>query len=470
LLTAGSVPARSRHLGGFADGDRTGKLLMLLEDSVDAVQMQSETDAGDAPASRKQAARQGDGGRPLRIAMVVPPYFEVPPKAYGGVESVVADLTEALSRRGHEVTLIGAGRPAMPGRFVPVWPETIPERLGEPFPEVVHAALARRAVQRLVAGPGVDVVHDHTLAGPLNAPAYASLGLPTVVTVHGPVNEDLGTLYRALADDVHLVAISERQRQLAPELNWAARVHNAIRVDSFPFRRDKQEYALFLGRFHPDKAPHLALEAAHAVGLPMVLAGKCAEPIEKQYFDREVRPRLTEGDQVYGVADAVAKRTLLSEARCLLFPVQWEEPFGMVMIEAMACGTPVVALRGGAVPEVVVDGVTGYICDKPEELPGALRALDRIDADACRRRVEDHFDVDGLGAGYEAAYRTVLARALAADPLDVLRREYGGLDVALDRRFGRDHRRPARGGRTPRTAGRTSTTDPAGPSTKAGTA
>ncbi|HWG98969.1 MAG TPA: glycosyltransferase family 4 protein [Pilimelia sp.] len=405
--------------------------------------------------------------RPLRIAMVVPPYFEVPPAGYGGVESVVADLTDALVARGHDVTLIGAGRPGTRARFVRLWDAPIPHRLGEPFPEVVHAALVRRAVQELVRGPGLDIVHDHTLAGPLNAPAYAAAALPTVVTMHGPVDEDLYRLYRALGPDIELVAISERQRQLAPDLHWTGMVHNAIRVDTFPYRTAKGDFALFLGRFHPQKAPHLALEAAHAAGLPLVLAGKCAEPIEREYFDREVAPRLTASDRVLGVADARAKRELLAQARCLLFPIRWEEPFGMVMIEAMACGTPVVALRGGAVPEVVIDGVTGYVCEDPAELPGALHRLDALDPAACRRRVVEHFDVDGLGAGYEAVYRRVLARrsaadgparvrdrapaASGADALELLRREYGDLDAALDQRYDRaleqrDGRHGHRGG------------------------
>src|SRR5699024_7346591 len=130
-------------------------------------------------------------------------------------------------------------------------------------------------------------------AGPLNAVAYAELGLPTVVTMHGPVDEDLHTFYKAVGKEIELVAISERQRELAPSPNWAGMVHNAIRTDTFPFQRDNGRYALFLGRFHPNMAPHLALEAAHAAGMPLVLAGKCAEAIEKDYFDREVKPRLT---------------------------------------------------------------------------------------------------------------------------------------------------------------------------------
>ncbi len=368
-----------------------------------------------------------DGTGPLRVAMVVPPYFDVPPRAYGGVEAVVADLADALVARGHSVTLIGAGRPGTSARFVPVWDRTVPELLGEPYPEVMHAAAARRAVRRLAETEGLDVVHDHTLAGPLNAPAY---GVPTVVTVHGPVGPDMERYYRELGDDVHLVAISDRQRELAPGLNWTATVHNALRLADWPFRSEKDDYALFLGRFHPDKAPHLALEAAHAAGLRLVLAGKCAEPIEKEYFEREVEPRLTDSDHVFGVADATAKRELLANARCLLFPIQWEEPFGMVMIEAMACGTPVVALRSGAVPEVVVDGVTGLIRDDPAELVQALEDVRHLDPAACRAHVAAHFDVAGLGAGYERAYRRAIE-------VSTLRRDYAGLDSALDRAYDR---------------------------------
>jgi glycosyltransferase involved in cell wall biosynthesis len=380
---------------------------------------------------------------PLHIVMIAPPYFDVPPPAYGGVEAVVADLADALVERGHQVTLIGAGRPGTAAEFVSVWDQTIPERLGEPFPEVVHAAVTRKAVEELALTGRVDVIHDHTLAGPLNAPAYAAMGLPTVVTMHGPVDDDLRRYYGVLGSDICLVAISERQRQLAPDLNWVGMVHNALRVQTWPFERDKGDYALFLGRYHPNKAPHLALEAAHAAGLRLILAGKCAEPLEKEYFEREIRPRLTPDDHVFGLADAQQKRQLLAQARCLLFPVQWEEPFGMVMIEAMACGTPVVALRCGAVPEVVDDGVTGIICEHPDALPDALNQVHKIDPFDCRQRVLDHFNSDQLGAGYESAYRASLSRIQpsplkASDSLAVLRQQYAGLEADLDAQFAND--------------------------------
>ncbi|WP_051406880.1 glycosyltransferase family 4 protein [Nocardia sp. CNY236] len=349
---------------------------------------------------------------PYRIAMVVPPYFDVPPKAYGGVEAVVADLVDALVDRGHDVTLFGAGEPGTKATFVPVWDRVLPDRLGEPFPEVAHALRVRRAIEEHAATSGLDLVHDHTFAGPLNAFVFQQLGLPTVLTVHGPVKDDIFRYYQDLGKEVALVAISDRQRALAPGLNWSGRVHNALKVDEWPFRVEKDDYALFLGRFNECKAPHLALEAAHAAGIPLVLAGKCSERPELAYFEEKVRPLLTDNDHLFGLADASAKRKLLANARCLLFPIRWEEPFGMVMIESMVCGTPVVALRGGAVSEVIVEGVTGRVCDDPAELPAAIEEVRTMDPAACRAHVQASFGADTLGFGYEQVYRR-LVRATA---------------------------------------------------------
>ncbi len=317
----------------------------------------------------------------------------------------MADLADGLVDRGEDVTLIGAGKNGTKARLRTVWDSTIPERLGEAYPEVMHAMLTRRAIEDLAAAREIDVVHDHTFSGPLNAAVYAQMGLPTVVTVHGPLNTDLRRYYRSLGNDVSLVAISERQRNLSPELNWISTVHNCLRPAAWPFAGRKDDYALFLGRFHPDKGVHLAVQAAHEANIPLILAGKCNEPLEKRYFAEQVEPLLGPNDKVLGIADATLKRKLLVNARCMLFPVQWEEPFGMVMIEAMVCGTPVVALRGGAVPEVVVDGVTGFIRERPEELPAAIQAIGDIDPVACRNHVERNFSAPRMAAGYAAAYR-----------------------------------------------------------------
>jgi glycosyltransferase involved in cell wall biosynthesis len=343
------------------------------------------------------------GARQMHIAMVAPPYFDVPPSAYGGIEVVVADLVDALVDRGHKVTLIGAGKHATKAqRFMTTYDVGPADRLGEPMPEIVHAAKVASILDTLT----VDVIHDHTMAGPLMARGRLT---PTVVTAHGPVLGDPGDYYRALGDTIQLVAISDAQQATAPDLPWSARVHNAIRARTFPFRAEKEEYALFLGRFHPEKSPHLAIDAARAAGLPIVLAGKCSEPIERAYFTREVEPRIDKDVTVFGVADATAKRRLLSRAACMLFPISWEEPFGLVVIEAMACGTPVVALRRGAVPELIVDGQTGIIVDDPSELPGAIARSRQIDPVACRKHVEANFTVEVMAEGYEAVYRQALA-------------------------------------------------------------
>ncbi|MEU8898909.1 glycosyltransferase family 4 protein [Nocardia sp. NPDC048505] len=352
-----------------------------------------------------------ESGAPLNIVMVAPPYFEVPPAGYGGVEAVVAQLVDALVARGHRVTLLGAGRPGTAAtRFIPVWDKILADRLGDPFPEVVNALKVRETIMELARTEHIDVIHDHTFAGPLNAPVYEALGIRTVVTVHGPVDGEEQAYYSALGSAAHMVAISDRQRSLAPNLNWVDRVYNAVRPSEWPFQKKKQDFALFLGRYAPYKGPDLALAAAHTAGIPLVLAAKMNEPAEKAYFQRSVRPMLGERDFIFGEADAMAKRLLLSQARCLLFPIRWEEPFGIVMIEAMACGTPVVALRGGAVEEVVEHGVTGFICDDPAELPAAMAAAAELDPVACRNRVIKHFSVDQLGAGYEDAYYAALDR------------------------------------------------------------
>jgi glycosyltransferase involved in cell wall biosynthesis len=346
-------------------------------------------------------SRTGSSQR-LHIAMIAPPWFTVPPHGYGGVENVCADLVDGLVDRGHAVTLIGAGAPGTrAGAFVATYADPPSSRLGEALPEVLHSA----AVAAALADLDVDLVHDHTLAGPLQARGRQ---IPTVVTMHGPVAGEAGEYYRLLGDSVDLVAISRAQRRAAPDLSWLGTVHNAVDVGSFPFRADKEEELLFLGRLHPDKGAHLAIDAARKVGLPIVVAGKCTEPIERAYFRTEIEPRLGADVTIFGTADATEKRDLLSRAAALIFPILWDEPFGMVMIEAMACGTPVVALRRGSVPEVVLEGVSGVTRNDPAELPDAILAARELDPADCRQHVRSRFDAETMVAGYEALYRDAL--------------------------------------------------------------
>ncbi len=344
----------------------------------------------------------------LRVALVAPPWYPIPPSAYGGIEALVYWLAEGLLARGHQVTVIGAGQRGTHASFAATYQKPPSGRLGEVLPELLHAAHAARLLDELE----VQVVHDHSAAGPLAAARRAA---PTLLTAHGPVDGELGAYYRRLG--LPLVAISDSQRrQSAPDLPWIGRVHNAVPVASFPYRPDKEAYCLFLGRMSPEKAPDLAVEAAHAAGLPIVVAAKCTQPAERRYFQQRVAPLLSREDVWFGEADAKDKRDLLGRARCLVFPIQWEEPFGLVMVEAMACGTPVVALGRGSVPEVVDHGVTGWVCQRPAELAGGIMAAERIDPSACRRRAEQLFDVDTMVTGYERIYQYLARRHPAGAP------------------------------------------------------
>jgi glycosyltransferase involved in cell wall biosynthesis len=341
---------------------------------------------------------------PLRIAVVAPPWFPIPPSGYGGIEAMVYTLVEGMVARGHEVVLVGAGSHRTSARFLGTYQHPPLERMGEGLPEIAHALVALEHLENL----DVDVVHDHSLAGPLTS---GWLRTPVVVTAHGPITGDLEPYYRVLGRRVGLVAISDSQRDTGQHLPWMSRVYNAIPVDEYPFETQKEDFCLFLGRIGAEKSPELAIEAARRAGYPIVIAAKCNEPPEKRYFEEHVRPLLGPDAHWFGEANTAQKKDLLARARCLVFPIQWDEPFGIVMVEAMACGTPVVALRRGSVPEVVVDGVTGFICDQPDELPEAVRSVDELDAKACRRRVFDCFDVADMVEGYEAVYRRMILRA-----------------------------------------------------------
>jgi glycosyltransferase involved in cell wall biosynthesis len=348
-------------------------------------------------------------GRRLRIAMVAPPWYQLPPDGYGGIEAMVFWLVEALHQRGHQVTVIGAGEPGVSGPSRATYKQPPSERIGQPLPETVHALVAAKHLDELDA----DVVHDHSLAGPLTARARQ---VPTVVTAHGPVQDDLAAYYAHLGPGVYLVAISEFQRSRAPELPWVGVVHNAIPIDEYPFRADKEDFCLFLGRVNGEKAPDLAIEAARAAGRRIVLAAKCTEPDEQRYFEERVRPLLGDDAEWVGTADTEEKKDLLARAACLVFPIQWDEPFGLVMVEAMACGTPVVALRRGSVEEVVADGVSGYVRDRLEELPAAIRRTGELDPAACRDHVAGRFDVRTMADGYERIYRELVAARAASRP------------------------------------------------------
>jgi glycosyltransferase involved in cell wall biosynthesis len=342
----------------------------------------------------------------LRIAVVAPPFYELPPRGYGGTELVCHLLAEALVVTGHEVALVGAGPGRTRARFLPTFSEAQPE-WGEDagMAEAVHAVRAAE----LVSGFAPDVVHDHTRLGPLLARPPAAP--PIVLTAHcataGP--ESGVDWLAAVRDRAYLVAISAAQRRLAPALAWRATVHNGIAVDAYPFSADKDEYMLYLGRVSQTKGVHDAIAAARACRRRLVIAGTWTIDEERRYLDVEIRPLLGPDVTFLGEVDFAAKVDLLRRAACLVLPIRWHEPFGLVLVEAMACGTPIAAVSRGAVPEIVIDGVTGALCPSPDGLADAVQRAVGRDPHACRAHVEAHFTAARMAAGYEDVYRAALA-------------------------------------------------------------
>jgi glycosyltransferase involved in cell wall biosynthesis len=338
----------------------------------------------------------------VRIAVIAPPWYRVPPSGYGGIEWVVALLADGLTDRGHQVTLFAPPGSETQARLIPPLAEVPPQEvIGDPWYEAAHA------VSAYARGGEFDLLHDHT--GPVGASIGAMRDCPTVHTLHGPFTDQTRMLYRRIARGHWFVAISESQRSMAPEnLRWAGVVYNGIPTDRYPYREDKDDYLFFLGRADQEKAPHLAIEAARQAGRRLVMCATTKNERERAYWAEQVEPLLGDDVEVRGECDQEQKTQLLAGAAALLFPIQWPEPFGLVMTEAMACGTPVIAWRNGSVPEVVADGQTGFVVSSVEEMAAAVDRLGGLDPQAMRARVQERFSAEAMVAGYERIYQQVL--------------------------------------------------------------
>jgi glycosyltransferase involved in cell wall biosynthesis len=357
-----------------------------------------EEDGSPAPEENGDTAH-----RRLRIAQIAPVWLTVPPVDYGGIEAIIARLADGLVDRGHEVTLFASGGSRTKARLVTLYDEAqgMAQAVENPELELPHLLQAYEQAGEF------DVVHDHTFpTGPSIGSGVANAAV--VHTIHGPpAHETAKPIYERLGGRVHLVAISDFQRQVTPEVNYAATVYNGIDVEQHPFRAEKEDFLLFIGRLSPEKGAHLAAQAAKRLGRRLLLAGKMAEPDEKAYFDEEVRPHLDDKIEYVGQVDDDTKLDLYARASCTLVPITWPEPFGLVMIESMACGTPVVALRNGSVPEIVEDGATGFVADDLDDFVEAVGRVDTIDPAHCRRVVEARFSIAAMVTGYERVYDAV---------------------------------------------------------------
>jgi glycosyltransferase involved in cell wall biosynthesis len=337
----------------------------------------------------------------MRIAVIAPPWTPVPPKLYGGIELVVDRLATGFARAGHDVLLFTTGdsTSAVPRQWV--LKEAEHERIGMVVPELRHIMAAYEAVK------DYDIIHDHTVMGPVYAQRFPDTKV--VTTVHGPFNDELIDIYGRIADTVPLIAISHAQSKPAPQIPIARVIHHGLDVEEFPVGGGQGGYFLFLGRMSPDKGAHRATEIAFKAGVPLIMAAKMREPWEHRYFDRNVRPYLNDDIRYVGEVPHEEKLELLANARGLIFPIRWNEPFGMVMIEAMACGTPVLAFPEGAAPEVVQDGTTGFLCADEAEMVDAIGRIDQIDRAACRASVEDYFSTDRMVREHIELFEKILA-------------------------------------------------------------
>jgi glycosyltransferase involved in cell wall biosynthesis len=341
----------------------------------------------------------------VRIAEIAPPWFAVPPAGYGGIELVVSLVTEGLVDRGHDVTLFASGGSRTKANLVtPLIDPPDPALLGNSWYDAYHAVAAY-----LDIADRFDVVHDHS---GIVGPTLGALGRgrpPVVHTLHGPWTEPSRKLYGMLADSIHLVAISEAQRADNPDIRYAGVVHNGVDLDDYPLIEDKDDFLVYIGRANPDKGPTLAIEVARRAGLPLAMVVKRNEPFERAYWDEIVAPLLHDEVEVYEAISHRRKVDLLGRARAMVFPIQWPEPFGLVMVEAMACGTPVVACPAGAAVELVDEGVTGYLRESIDGLVGAIGEIGRCSPLVCRQRVSENFSADAMVEGYERVYEAAIS-------------------------------------------------------------
>ena len=344
----------------------------------------------------------------MRIAVLAPCWFPVPPVGYGGIEWVVSLLADGLVDSGHDVTLFASGDSLTKAKLAAVHRVAPSEWIGRSFWELRHV------LHCLERADEFDVINDHS--GPPAAALGGIVDTPVVHTVHGPLDGEPGLLYdqvAAVAPETSLVSLSMNQRKPRPNYNWIANCPNALDLSVYPFRRARGDYLLFLGRMSPDKGAHRAVAVAMEAGLPLKLAGKMREPKERDYFAEFVEPHLGDGIEWLGEVSHGQKVELLQHARATLFPIEWEEPFGLVMIESMACGTPVIATSRGAVPEVIEHGRSGVIVDDYRIIPAALEQADRLDPRELRSYVEERFSPMRMVRDYVKAYEAAAERARA---------------------------------------------------------
>ncbi|MET4622819.1 glycosyltransferase involved in cell wall biosynthesis [Arthrobacter sp. 2762] len=336
----------------------------------------------------------------MRIGLIAPPWIPVPPPAYGGIEAIVDVLARGLTAAGHEVLLAAAAGSTCPVPQVPGGPIGDPARVGDGSDELRHIICAYEAMD------AVDVVHDHTLAGALYR--HRPHQTPIIATAHGPLAAGLGRIYQAISLEASLIAISHHQANAAPGLSISRVIHHGIDASAVPTGHGEGGYACFLGRMNPDKGLLQAIGTARMAGMPLRIAAKMTSRDEHEYFAAVIAPLLGPDVEYLGELNTKDKYALLGDAVALLNPIQWPEPFGMVMIEALAAGTPVIATPRGSAPEIIDDGATGFLRDGIRELADALCQARTLDRRNCRNTAETRFSTERMTFEHLQLYKEVL--------------------------------------------------------------
>jgi glycosyltransferase involved in cell wall biosynthesis len=344
----------------------------------------------------------------MKIAQIAGLAESVPPKKYGGTERVIHALVEELVKRGHEITLFASGDSKTSAKLISVYPKSLREAgfkdlYGTNTWGMLNVAYAYQKQHEF------DIIHDHQPY--LSLPTANMADTPVLMTLHGSLNNDNKHMFTAL-DKPYLVSISEAQRAFAPNLNYIGNVYNGLEMDHYPFSRSHKGYLVIVGRISIEKGTHLAIKVAKELDMPLIIAAKLdkANAHDVQYFYSHIKPNLKGKIQWVGEVDEKERNELLKNAYCSLHPVTWPEPFGLTLIEAMACGCPVVAFNKGSIPEVIKDGISGYVVKNLAEMIQAVKKVDKLKRMNARVWALESFNAKRMADGYEAIYNQILAK------------------------------------------------------------
>jgi glycosyltransferase involved in cell wall biosynthesis len=358
----------------------------------------------------------------MKIAMLAPFEERVPPPKYGGTELVVYNLVEQLVQQGHDVTLYAVGTSTTSARLTTTFPREIrilPEMRDEQVRRAYYCIGIGKVLRYLLNGrEQYDIVHNHI--GWWFVPFLSLLRSPSVTTLHGPLNIAQERAVYLNHPTEQYISISYNQRKPLPNIQYAGNVYNGIQVENYHYVEKPDNYFVFLGRMSPEKGPVEAIQLARKAGVRLIMAAK-VDPVDQPFFDREVQP-LIDGKQIQFIGEIglSEKVQLLSHAKGLLAPVTFEEPFGMYFIEAMGCGTPVIALNRGSVPEVIQQGKTGFVCNTVEEMLIGMQHVERIDRRACYQAVNDEyspFRSENMAKNYLGVYTLVMQKSEVQEPV-----------------------------------------------------